>query len=251
MWQFIQKQLLPQMTAAQQSHPCSQTLTPPSQDLAATPHAPQPIIVDNNPNADTHQTHLRSDATNIEWGDCDQYNSPHNFFRVLSKNVSTLNPQSLDMTAIAVELHNVNASIFVAQETNTAWKPTTTMAIQTQCHRVQQHHKIAFSSSQDGNKATYQPGGTLTLALGKWASRVIGHSQDEMLGRWSYLEMVGQGGMRLMVVSAYRPCPQQFDAPVNTVTAQQTRLLLQHGVVNPQPRQQFIVDLIKQVKEWQ
>ncbi len=53
-----------------------------------------------------------------------------------------------------------------------------------------------------------------------------------------------------MVVSAYRPCPQQFDATANTVTAQQTRLLLQQGVTNPNPRQQFIEDLIKQVKEW-
>jgi len=95
------------------------------------------------------------------------------------------------MMAIAVELHNVNASIFVVQEMNTMWKLTTTLAIQTQCHQVQHHHKIAFSSNQDGNSSTYQPGGTLTLALGKWASHVINHGNDKLLGQWSYLEMVG------------------------------------------------------------
>jgi len=95
-----------------------------------------------------------------------------------------LNPQSLNMKAIVVELYNVNASIFMAQETNTAWKLTTTMVIRTQCHWVQRHHKLAFSSSQDGNSATYQPGGTLMLALGQWASRIIGQGQDELLGRW-------------------------------------------------------------------
>jgi len=126
---------------------------------------------------------------------------------------------------MVIELHKANASIFAAQETNTAWKPANMLSIKTQCHKIQRHDKMAVSSSQDGNEATYQPGGTLTLALGKWASRVIGHGCDELLGRWSYLEMVGQHGMQLMVVSAYHPCPQQFDAMTNTVTAQQTRLL--------------------------
>jgi len=139
------------------------------------------------------------------------------------------------MTAIAEELQNVNASVFVAQETNTAWKLATLLSITTQCHRVQRHHKLAVSSSQDGNGANYQPGGTLTLALGKWASCIIGNGQDDPLGRWSYLEFVGQCGMHLIVVSAYRLCPQQFDATANMVTAQQTRLLLQQGITNPNP----------------
>jgi len=71
-----------------------------------------------------------------------------------------------------------------------------------------------------------------------------------MLGRWSYLEMVGQKGKRLIVASAYRVCPQQFDATTMTATAQQTRLLLQQGVCNPNPRQQFISDLIQQIRQW-
>jgi len=85
MWQFIQKQLRSQTTAAQQSHPSSQMLTPTSQDSTATPLAHQPILVDNTPNNDTHQLHLQSDATNIEWGECDQYNKPHDFFACYQK----------------------------------------------------------------------------------------------------------------------------------------------------------------------
>jgi len=56
--------------------------------------------------------------------------------------------------------------------------------------------------------------------------------------------------MRLMVVSAYRVCPQQFDVTAMTVTAQQTRILLQQGVTNPNPRIQFISDLIQQINIW-
>jgi len=60
------------------------------------------------------------------------------------------------------------------------------------------------------------------LAWGKWASRVIGWGQDKLLGRWSYLEFVGQHGMCLIIVSAYRVCRQPFDATTTTSTAQQT-----------------------------
>jgi len=84
--------------------------------------------------------------------------------------------------AIAVELQALNASVFLAQETNTAWKPASLQAIQTQCHRVHRHSKLATSSSQDSTEARFQPGGTLTLALGKWASRVIRWGNDEILG---------------------------------------------------------------------
>jgi len=67
---------------------------------------------------------------------------------------------------------------------------------------------------------------------------------------WSYLEFVGQHGMRLFVVSAYRVCNQEFDATTITATAQQTRLLLQQGVQQPDPKIQFITDLISQVQKW-
>jgi len=154
------------------------------------------------------------------------------------------------MTAIATELDAHNSSIFLAQETNTPWKPAPLQAIQTQCRRVYRHSKLATSFSKDSMENTYQPGGMLTLALGKWASRVVSHGSDEILGRWSYLEFVGKHGMRLFVVSAYRVCNQQFDATTITVTAQQTRLLLQQGVQNPDPKTQFITDLISQVNQW-
>jgi len=96
---------------------------------------------------------------------------------------------------------------------------------------------MATSSSTDSAKGQYQPGGTLTVALGKWASRVIQWGSDDPLGRWSYLELVGQHGMHLIIVSAYPVCPQQFDAMTNTVTAQQTRILLQrHKVSHTQTR---------------
>jgi len=113
-----------------------------------------------------------------------------------------------------------------------------------------QTQKIATSSSKEKNTPHYQPGGTLTLALGKWASRVIARGRDELLGRWSYLELVGQQGKHIMLLSAYRVCTQQFDATANTVTAQQTRLLQQQGIKTPNPKKQFVTNLIALIKTW-
>ncbi len=126
------------------------------------------------------------------------------------------------MLAINTEIKVMQASMFCAQETNTAWTPTTLNALQNQCRQVYPQHKLAVLSSQEKNDGWFQPGGTSIIALDAWASQVIGWGQDELLGRWSYLEMVGQQGKRAILVSAYQVCKQDFDATMTTSTAQQT-----------------------------
>jgi len=213
--------------------------TPPPDNL---PEPRQPHVSLQRP--------LHIDPTNAPWGDALQYLKTHDHFRVISKNISTLNTQNLDMQAIATELQSCDASIFLAQETNIPWNPSNINMVCSHCQNILRHQKLAVSSSTDSANGTHQPGGTLTLAIGKWASRIIKWGSDEPLGRWSYLELAGQHGMRLIVVSAYRVCPQPFDATTTTVTAQQTRILLQQGVPNPNPREQFITDLIQQITTW-
>jgi len=124
----------------------------------------------DQPHSTTHQLPLSCDDTNDGWGDMYFYAHPQKQFRVVSKNVSTLNPASLDMLAIATELQTMQANVFCAQETNTAWTPTTLNALQNQCRTVYSQHKLAVSSSQEKSDGWYQPGGTGIVALGTWAS---------------------------------------------------------------------------------
>jgi len=250
MWNFIKPHLPGGSSTGNATEPLLVPTTQNSTLHLTPPMLIQPIPDETPPPPPFIQSSLELDPSNEPWGDSDQYHQLNDNFRVLSKNVNTINPQSLDMTAMAIELQNSNASIFLVQETNTAWKPPATSSIHAQCSRVHRHVKLATSSSQDNTEVKHHPGGTLTAALGKWASRVIDSGSDHELGRWSYLELVGKKGMRLIVASAYRVCPQPFDATAMTVTAQQTRLLLQRGVQNPNPRQQFISDLIQQIKQW-
>jgi len=56
--------------------------------------------------------------------------------------------------------------------------------------------------------------------------------------------------MRLIVISTDHVCLQQFDTTTTTVMAQQTCILLQQGIPNPNPHTQFISDLIKQISIW-
>jgi len=197
-----------------------------------------------------YQRTLPLDKTNDGWGDLLNKANATGQFRVISKNVNTINPYSLDMVAISTELNTMHASIFCVQETNTAWTPPALQAFQHQCRTTYPHHKLAVSSSKEKNEGWFQPGGTATIALDAWANRVIGWGSDEILGRWSYLEMVGQHDKRVIIASAYRVCPQEYDATTNTSTAQQTQLLQQQGLKNPNPRQQFITDLITQIQAW-
>jgi len=221
LWNFIYAKIqegpatigVPETLIQPETIPDPLDLTP----LVNLPQQEEPTVSQS-----AQQTSLLPNKSNDPWGDADEYNQNHDCFRVLSKNVSTLNPQSLDMTAMALELQHSNASVFLAQETNTAWLPPAIWSIHAQCNNVHRHIKLATSSSQDNTDAKHHPGGTLTVALNKWASRVIGSGTDEILGRWSYLEFVRQGDKRLIVASAYRVCPQPFDATSMTATAQQT-----------------------------
>ncbi len=73
---------------------------------------------------------------------------------------------------------------------------------------------------------------------------------DKLLGRWSYVELVGQQNTKIIIVSAYHICNQKFDAASNTTTAQQVRILQAQGVTNPKPRTAFLNDLINQIHLW-
>jgi len=86
---------------------------------------------------------------NTPWGNAMHLERPHNHFRLLSKNIKMLNATSLDMLAIATGLlQEINASMFLAQETKTPWNPKNLQSITQQCHQVYTNKKIATLSSK-------------------------------------------------------------------------------------------------------
>jgi len=225
--------------------------TPPSMPInpESSAHAetnitepPQTMLTDNIHEQVPRQNHL--------WGNTWAMDQPHSWFRVLSKNTGTINLQNSDMEAITSEISNLGASVFAIQETINHWDIDATHQLYTQCRKTAPHIAIATSSSSDSNTPGYQPGGTITLALDPWTSRVVQRGSDTPLGRWSFLEFLGKDNKRLIVVSGYRVGNQKFDAASNTVMAQQMRLLQAQGIQKPKPRRLFIDDLIAQTITW-
>jgi len=114
-----------------------------------------------------------------------------------------------------------------------------------------QAHRISTTAGKAVNDSNYLPGGTLTAALGWWTAQVTGSGTDTSgLGRWSHLILQGSNNISYIIVSGYQVGPKPPQLGANTAYNQQFHSLLAKGHKNPQPRQQFIDDLIQQVKTW-
>jgi len=108
------------------------TLTPQTEPISQQiPQQPQPVPQQRRAN-DNHP-----------WGDATHLEKPHDHFRLISKNIGTLNATSLDMLAIATGLHELHTSMFLGQETNTPWNPKNLQKVAYQCHQVYMNKKIA------------------------------------------------------------------------------------------------------------
>jgi len=201
------------------------TSTPPSQ-------LQQPLIP-----LLSHQQPISCNKSNEPWGDMWAILLMATAFWIVSKNTGTLNPQNLNMQAITNELVHLNASVFVAQETNIHLDPLTKYQIKYGSPN-QNHHCIQSVADW------YKLGGTLLLTLNQWTSHIISQGSDLLLGRWAYQEFLGQNDQRIIVISRYCVCNQKFDAVLNTVLDQQICLLQDQGNPNPIPQKLFLTDLI-------
>ncbi len=174
--------------------------------------------------------------------------------RVLSRNVNTINPSEnfIEWQAAGQAFTEYSVSIACLQETNTQWSHPILHSIRQVMHKLPtKKAKIATSSSAEVIIGNYQPGGTCTIALGRWVSHArIAEQDPHGLGRWSYIEFEGCDGRRIVVVSAYRSCSQQTRLGSSTYHDQQYRLLLSETNPRPDPRLQFLDDLIEQIRLW-
>jgi len=193
LWGFISNHLIPQRQPRETTHPeppITHDNTQPTRHPGATPPStPIPVTTQNNSQPmppitrEPQQRPLRTDRSNEPWGDCWALCQPTSLFRVVSKNTRTINLQNMDMKAITKELMLCSVSVFAAQETNVHWNEDTTHLLQTQCQSVAPQIQIATSTSAEKTTEWYKPGGTITMAMNNWTSRVVTKGHDTYLGR--------------------------------------------------------------------
>jgi hypothetical protein len=94
----------------------------------------------------------------------------------------------------------------------------------------------------------FQPGGCDIWSINKASYRVLQRGADTTgLARWTWTRYRGREGLILRVIAAYRPVPNQEGAM--SVWNQQKAFFLRQG--NPEePRHQFILDLVEEMKKW-
>ena len=114
-------------------------------------------------------------------------------------------------------------------------------------------HKLNIARNKFNSEQPALPGGCAQIVTGNWSGRVIEFIHDfRNMGRWCGVKLRLKGDRHLYLITAYRVC-QQSSAHIGPETAyrQQELMLALEGFVSPDPRKQFILDLMKCIKEWQ
>jgi len=201
------------------------------------------------------QTTLNTATDNEHWGDIIPTDTQPGILRVISKNVNSLNTDDdfIEWKAAIDAMAELQASVVCLQETNICWKLDIHHRIRQiiQDTNLQTSH-INTSHTNEYNKfTTYQPGGTFIATFGPWVSHIHQSGNDASgMGRWSYLEFQGRSDQQIIIASGYRACPQNPRLGSMTYYDQQYRILLAAGHSLPDPREQFVTDLIAQVNIW-
>jgi hypothetical protein len=104
---------------------------------------------------------------------------------------------------------------------------------------------FAYNVTELTTSKALQPGGVGIVATDEVAHRVTCSGKDPTgLGRWTWMQLQGENGIRTRVISVYRPC----DSPgPQTVNQQQARYLRTHAR-DTEPRQAQYDDLFTEAQ---
>lgn len=219
----------------------------------------QENITQQQPTRTIHQQSIQTSSTS-------QSNEPHghqliipkppNTIRILLKNpngiIKTHDRKTLDeWKELGDTALTQGYDVIGLPETNYAF--TTNRTHNLLQHLKRQHRQAVISTSRcnEINNTEYQPGGTLTVAIGPLASRVHSKGQDKThMGRWSYITIRRTTQPPLTIITAYR-VPKAANPGDYTAHAQQMRQLRMAGYDHPNPREQCLTDLTSQIQHLQ
>jgi len=172
-------------------------------------------------------------------------------FRLLLQNPNSIRPTVTDPDFMfSLHLCNeIGAGAICIAETNLNWHHTQHLASLRRClHRNWSASKYQVSIPEEVFIGNYQPGGSATLIVDRWTSRVIKSGMDPYgFGRWSYVILRGKQDINICVVTAYQVCADKYKGPKTAYQQQKRQLSAMfrqvNKVVDPDPNRQFILDL--------
>jgi hypothetical protein len=148
-------------------------------------------------------------------------------------------------------LCGLNASLFAFTEPNLQWEGTLRHKVKTLQHRFFSPSQLVTSESDLQFPTSYKPGGNCISVNGKWTTHITNRGVDPTgQGHWSYVTTSGRDAPAIMFISAYHVC-QKAGSKAGPLTSYVQQWTMSHitGNKKPDPRKDFIVDLIYRVKE--
>ncbi len=148
-------------------------------------------------------------------------------------------------------LRSLHTSLFAFTEPNLQWDGTLLHEATSLQRRFFSHGLLVTSESDLQFPTSYKPGGTCIGVNGKWTTRVTDRGVDPSgQGRWSYVTMSGRDAPDIMFISAYRVC-QKAGSKAGPLTSYAQQWTMSHvaGNPTPDPRNDFITDLVQFVKD--
>jgi len=172
-------------------------------------------------------------------------------FRLLLRNPNGIRPTVTDPDFMfSLHLCNeIGAGAICIAETNLNWHQTKHLVSLRRClNRNWSASKYQVSIPEEVFTGNYQPGGSATLIVDRWTSRVIKSGMDPFgLGRWSYVFLRGKQDINICIITAYRVCADKYTGPKTAYQQQRRQLSAMfrqvNKVVDPDPNRQFILDL--------
>jgi hypothetical protein len=193
------------------------------------------------------------------WGHTPESIDTASTFRLVLQNPNGIRPSVTEPDFMfSLHLcHEIGAGAICLAETNLNWHHTQHHAALRRClQKNWPASKYQVSVPDEVFLGNYQPGGTSTLIVDGWTSRVTSSGMDPYgLGQWSYVILRGKQDINICIITAYRVCNDRYTGP-KTAYQQQKRQLSamfrQHNkIVVPDPNRQFILDLQCWISELQ
>jgi hypothetical protein len=112
---------------------------------------------------------------------------------------------------------------------------------------------LIVSTIQTTHDKLYLPGGTATVTVGFWNSKISKQLYDTAnMGRWTGASYTLSDSSQLHIITAYRVCETKIKSAKSlSAYAQQYAALKSKGFDQPDPRQQMLLDLNAFIKTLQ